>query len=65
MSSEKIIPGMILICLGLLFFFNNRNISKGVFELYRKMYTKENLKVMFRIAGIVLILGGIILIFVK
>jgi len=65
MNSEKIIPAIIFICLGLLFFFNNKNISKGAFKFYCKLYTRENLKVMFKITGVILVLGGIILVFIK
>jgi len=57
--------GIVFIGLGLLFFFNNKNISKGAFKFYQKLYTEDNLKFMFRACGVVLVLGGFVLIFVK
>jgi len=62
---EQLIIGIVFIGVGLLFFFNNKNISKGAFIFYQKLYTEDNLKIMFRVCGLVLILGGFILIFVK
>ena len=62
---EKLIIGIVFIGVGLLFFFNNKNISKGAFEFYQKLYTEDNLKIMFRACGVVLVLGGFVLIFVK
>ena len=65
MTPEKIIIGIIFMGLGCLFFFNNKNIAKGAFKFYQKLYTEKNLKVMFRVCGVILVLGGIILIFTK
>jgi len=65
MVAKELIAGIIFIVIGLLFFFNNKNIGEGAFKFYRTLYTKKNLKIMFRIAGGVLIVGGIILVFVK
>jgi len=62
---EKLIIGIVFIGIGLLFFFNNKNISKGAFEFYQKLYTEDNLKIMFRACGVILFFGGFILIFVK
>jgi len=62
---EQLIIGIVFIGVGLLFFFNNKNISKGAFIFYQKLYTEDNLKIMFRVCGLVLVLGGFILIFVK
>ncbi len=62
MPIEKLIPGIILIVIGILFFFNNKNIGKGASKFYRKLYTEKNITVMFRIAGIILVVGGIILV---
>ena len=65
MATEKLIPGIILAVMGIFFFMNNKNISKGAASFYQKFYTEKNLVVMFKIAGIILILGGIVLVFVK
>lgn len=65
MAPEKTIIGIALMGLGLLFFFNNRNIAKGAFKFYQKLYTEKNLKVMFRACGVILVLAGIILISTK
>ena len=65
MLTEKIIVGIILASIGLIFFYNNKNMSKGAAEFYQKMYTAKNLKVMFKFIGIFLMLAGIILILNK
>jgi len=64
MGSE-LIGGIILMVIGLVFFFNSREIGEGAFKFYRMIYTKKNLKIMFRVAGVVLFVGGLILVFVK
>jgi len=51
--------------IGVLFFFNNQNMAKGAFKFYQWLYTKKNLIIMFRAAGIILVFGGLVLIFVK
>jgi len=53
------------IALGTFFIYNNQGIAKGAFKFYAKLYTERNLKFMFRAAGIILIFGGIFLIFFK
>ncbi|MFC1710910.1 hypothetical protein ACFLZJ_02020 [Nanoarchaeota archaeon] len=61
----ELIAGIVLIVIGILFFFNNKNIGKGAFKFYKKLYTKRNLTIMFKAAGVILIFGGLILIFLK
>ena len=58
MNKEKIIAGIILLAIGLIFFFNNENIGRGACKFYQKLYTEKNLKVMFKVAGVILILGS-------
>lgn len=65
MSPEKIIIGIVLMGIGALFFFNNVNIAKGAFKFYRKLYTEKNLKVMFKAAGVLLAIGGLVLIILQ
>jgi len=65
MANEKIIVSIILIAIGLLFFFNNKNMGKGAAKFYQWLYTEERVIIMFRIAGIVLIIGGILLLILK
>ena len=65
MTPEKTIIGIILMGAGLLFFFNNINIAKGAFKFYKKLYTENNLKIMFKACGIILVIGGLILILLK
>jgi len=65
MSTSKLIPGIILLAIGLLFFFNNKNMGKGTHKFYKILYTEKNLKVMFKAAGVILFFGGLILIFIK
>jgi len=62
---DKLIAGIILMVMGIVFFFNNKNIGNGTFKFYRALYTKKNLAIMFRVAGIILIVGSLILIFIK
>ena len=64
MVSEKLIPAIILIAIGVLFTFNNKNIGAGAYKFYRWFYTKERLQIMFRIAGVLLVIAGLVLIFV-
>ena len=65
METSKIIVSIILITIGILFFFNNKNMGKGAAKFYQWFYTEERLKIMFRVAGILLIIGGIVLMLVN
>jgi len=65
MDTQKLLVGIIFIGIGILFFFNNKNIAKGAATFYQKLYTENNLKIMFKGLGIFLILGGLALIFLK
>ena len=62
---KELIAGIILMAIGVLFFFNNKNIGKGFHKFYKWFYTEERLKIMFKAAGIILVLGGLVLVFVK
>jgi len=62
---KELIIGIVFIGLGLLFFFNNKNLGEGLSELYQKLYTERNLKIMFRACGVILVFGGLVLIFLK
>lgn len=64
MDPEKIVIGIVLVGIGLLFFFNNKNIAKGAAKLYKVIYTEKNLKIMFKILGVFLAIMGIIIIFI-
>ena len=65
MITEKIIAGIILIAIGILFFFNNKNMGRGTHKFYKIFYTKKNLTIMFKIIGILLFIVGLILISVN
>ena len=65
MAAEKLVPGIILLLIGLLFFFNNKNMGRGGYKLYQWLYTEKNLTIMFRIAGILLFIAGLVLVFIK
>ncbi len=65
MEKETLLAGIILTGLGFLFIFKNRDIARGAAKFYARVYTEKNLKVMFKIAGIILILAGIILTFFR
>ena len=62
---DGIIAGIILLIVGLMFFFGNKNIGEGAYKFYQWFYTKDRLKIMFKIVGIILIVGGFILLVVK
>jgi len=62
---QKIIAGIILIVVGIFFFLNSRNIGKGAYNFYQKVYTEKNLQIMFKIMGIILIVFGVIIGFVR
>ena len=65
MDTQKLLVAIIFIGAGLLFFFNNKNIAKGAATFYQKFYTENNLKIMFKALGALLILGGIVLMIVR
>ena len=65
MDTQKLLVGIIFIGIGILFFFNNKNIAKGAVTFYQRLYTETNLKVMFRALGALLILGGLALLFLN
>jgi len=65
MEQSKIIVSIIFFVLGLLFFFNNKNIGKGVAKFYQWFYTKERVIIMFRAVGIILIVGGVLMLVLK
>ena len=60
---EKTIIGLILSGLGLIFFFNSKNIGAGAYKFYRWFYTEARLIIMFKACGILLIIGGLIIAF--
>ena len=59
--TSKLIAGIILLAIGILFSLNNKNMAKGAAVFYKKFYTKNNLTFMFRAAGVILIVGGMII----
>ena len=61
----EIFVGIFLIVIGIFFFFNNKNMGKGAYKFYKWFYTEERLKIMFKILGIILSLGGLALIFLN
>ena len=61
--NKEIIASIILILAGLVFFFNNKNIGKGASKFYQWFYTEKRLIIMFRICGVILIIGGLVLMF--
>lgn len=65
MSTEQIIIGIVIMVLGIFFFFNNKRIGRGACKLYKKFYTEKNLIIMFKIIGIFLFVMGLVLVFVE
>ena len=65
MEIQKIIASIVLIAIGVFFFFNNKNLGKGTAKFYRKLYTEKNLTIMFRAAGVLLLIGGVLLLILK
>ena len=62
---RELIAGIILVAIGILFFFNNKSMGAGLSEFYKKLYTKKNTIIMFRIAGVILVVGGLVLVFLR
>jgi len=65
MDTQKLLVGVIFVGIGILFFFNNKNIARGAATFYQKLYTENNLRIMFKAFGVILVLGGLLLIFFK
>jgi hypothetical protein len=65
METLKLIVGIILLIIGLLFFFNNKNIGRAAHSFYKKFYTEKNLTILFKILGVILFLGGLGLILIN
>ena len=65
METSKIFVSIIFLVMGLLFFFNNKNMGRGSAKFYQWLYTEKNLEIIFRIVGIILIVGGILLLVLK
>ena len=61
MGVSRLIASIILIVIGLFFFFNNKNIGKGAYKFYKWFYAEKNLIVIFKIMGIILVGFGILL----
>ena len=59
---EKLVAGILLVVVGVAFLLWGKSMGEGAFKFYRVIYTKENLKIMFKAAGVILIVGGIILV---
>ena len=58
----KLVVGIILLIVGVVFLFNSKKIGEGAFGFYRMIYTRKNLRIMFRVAGVILAVGGLVLI---
>ena len=58
---DKLIAGIFLFVIGIIFLFNSSDIGEGAFKFYRMIYTKKNLRIMFKVAGIIFVAGGIII----
>ena len=56
---SEVIVGIVLAALGLLFFFNNKNIGKGSYIFYKKFYTEKNLIIIFKFLGLFLFIMGL------
>jgi hypothetical protein len=62
---KELIVGCLLVVVGVVFLFSWREMTGGAFRFYRTLYTERNLGVMFRAAGIVLIVGGVVLVLTR
>ena len=65
MEPKKIFIGIIFMGLGSILFFNNETMGKGMSKFYQKLYTEKNTSIMLKATGVILILGGLALMFVK
>jgi len=60
----KFIMGIVFLFVGVLFLFGNRKMGEVAFKFYRMIYTRRNLVIMFKVAGVILVVGGIVLVVV-
>ena len=58
MITGKTFAGILLTGIGIVFFTNNKSISKGAYGFYKKLYTQKNLEFMFKATGFLLIVAG-------
>jgi len=65
MEPKKIFIGIVMMCIGAIFFHNNEAMGRGMAKFYQKLYTEKNTIVMFKACGVILILGGLALMFIK
>lgn len=64
-TTIKLIIGIVFIVFGLFLSFNNKNVSKGAARFYQALYTEKNLKIIFKIVGIILVIMGLVLILIN
>ena len=58
---DKLVAGIFLFVIGIVFLFNSSDIGEGAFKIYMIIYKKKKLRIMFKVAGIILVAGGIII----
>ena len=62
---EKIFVGIVMMGIGVLFTTNGNNMAKGAAVFCQKLYTEKNFKVIFKLLGALLVVGGLVLMFTK
>ena len=70
---EKIFIGIAMMSIGVLFAINGNNMAKGSamfyqkflgwIPFYKKFYTEDNLKVIYKVLSVFLIIVGLVIIF--
>ena len=58
---NELVAGIVMLVIGVLFLFCNRSMGEGTFKFYRMIYTQKNLVIMFKAAGVILVVAGIVL----
>ena len=61
MIIEKLIVGTLLTGIGVIFITKNKALGEGMAEFYKKLYTKEKMPFMFKAAGTICMVGGLII----
>ncbi len=59
MVASKIIAGIFLAALGAFFFGNYKANARNLSKALQKYYTEKNLKIAFRVLGVILFVSGL------
>lgn len=60
MAIQRLAAGIMLASIGVIFITNSKALGEGMAKFYKKLYTKKNAPYMFKAAGALLVIGGLI-----